>query len=248
MLMPVTRRRRSRPPSDLIDTGPLVTNAQKNFIEALLGERDLYAKTWKEQRGIAESTDGRELARKFREGNISKAEVSDLITWLKGMPKNPDGANVSARNADLPDVPEGRYAVKHNNGELRFYRISRPAKGKWQGWTFVDMQISDYFEPLKDASKSRRVLNFIVEHGIPECARLYGRHIGCCSRCGRVLTNRISRLLDIGPICGGHFYDEGIWRSLRDNARAALVAAGLDPDVDVEDTDDLDAIRERIGL
>jgi hypothetical protein len=74
------------------------------------------------------------------------------------------------------------------------------------------------------------------------------REIGACSVCGKRLTNSLSRLLDIGPVCGGRFWDEGDWKVIKVRGRDALRSAGLDPKADAPEGTDFDAIREQAGL
>lgn len=149
------------------------------------------------------------------------------------------------RSKPIPDVPDGRYAVKDQEGQLKFYRVWKPMQGKWAGWTFLAVYSSDDEYPIKNPNTKRFILEQIaVDPALS--ARMYGRHYKRCSDCNKGLTNRVSRLLDIGPVCGGHHYNPEIWKSIKSEARGLLEAAGLDPDTDVEDTDDLDAIRMRL--
>lgn len=100
-----------------------------------------------------------------------------------------------------PDVPAGHYAVETEEGHLAFYRVDRPAEGRWAGRTFIAVQASDDYHPVRgEAGKS--VLAKIAAD--PQEAMLrYGREIGRCGHCNRTLTDETSRALGIGPICRG---------------------------------------------
>lgn len=182
---------------------------------------------------------------------VSKRRASEFIGRLLDLPKRippspePGATRFQFNDAPSPEkVPAGYYAVKNPDGELRFYRVKRGTRNPTRFWVHV---LHGPEESELPYPAGLTILKKIAEDPAG-AARTYGREIKSCSRCARRLTNRISRLLDIGPVCGGHFYDEAIWDEMREKARAALAAAGLDPDADVEDTDDLDAIRERAGL
>jgi hypothetical protein len=59
--------------------------------------------------------------------------------------------------------------------------------------------------------------------------------IRACSNCGRRLTNRISRELGIGPICGGRMFGGDEWADEVKAKRAEIVARGEDPDEELGD-------------
>ena len=86
--------------------------------------------------------------------------------------------------------PEGRYAVENEEGILRFYHLT-------QGRVYVQASSEEHLIP--EPAASAIVAKIAVD---PEAAsRTYGREIGACGRCGRVLTNDQSRAEGIGPIC-----------------------------------------------
>lgn len=99
----------------------------------------------------------------------------------------------------LLNMPAGRYAVETENG-LRFFRVDKPTEGRWAGYTFVKVQASDDFYPVRGQQEREAVLALIAWN--PKEAMLrYGREIGSCGHCGRTLTNEESRRLGIGPVC-----------------------------------------------
>lgn len=178
------------------------------------------------------------------DGVLTQRQVSKAIDEFKGCPlkaseEAPPGSVAAA--ADL--VPSGHYAVKHPDGQLRFYRLKQGRKsGKF--WIHVEHGP----EETELWPNTAGMVMAMIMADPTEAARAYGRHIGCCSRCHIRLTNRISRLLDFGPVCGGHYYDPEIWKQLQRRAREACLRAGIDPNTDVEDTDDLDRIRSAARL
>jgi len=103
-------------------------------------------------------------------------------------------------NVVYPHVPDGRYAVKTNDGQLAFYRVTSPEEGRWAGFTFVEQQLSDDFHAVRNPQVKLGILHKIAED--PKTAMLeYGRAIGRCGHCGRTLTNEESRAAGIGPVC-----------------------------------------------
>lgn len=113
-----------------------------------------------------------------------------------------DEAVMGNPTADV-QVPAGRYAVATNAGatnELAFYKVDRPTEGRWAGYVFVKLLISDDEQRLsRDAGIA--VLAKIAAAGVAEASAAYGHEIGECGVCGRTLTNDESRARGIGPVC-----------------------------------------------
>jgi len=101
-------------------------------------------------------------------------------------------------------VPAGRYAVENAEGKLGFYRVSRPESGRWAGKTFVNVQASDDEYPVRGAAAVGSILTKIAVDPAAAAQR-YGQEIGRCSRCGRTLTDEISRAAGMGPDCRSKF-------------------------------------------
>jgi hypothetical protein len=220
-----------------------ITNPQLSFINNLLNERDL-------RRGgkIAAASPEEYAAAvdnlRQKVSNLSKRDASRWIEKLLSYPMLPAERQVrrggEARIVPSADeLPDGRYAVENNDGELRFYRLWRGTRNP----NFVKLYIShgpdDSEIPFRSALS---IMDKIMEAGPLSAARRYGAEIGACSKCGRRLTNRISRLLKIGPVCGGRYFseDDYQWKGLVDAARTRLAESGLDPAGNVEDNDDFD--------
>lgn len=108
-------------------------------------------------------------------------------------------AAVRAASAKLPALPHAHYAVEED-GELHFFRVDKPQEGAWVGRTFVKIQASEEYFPIKDPARLVRILGAIAED--PQAAmERYGRKIGRCGHCHRTLTNPESIARGIGPIC-----------------------------------------------
>jgi hypothetical protein len=166
---------------------------QVKFIRDLLAERQ----------GVAEAEKIRTRLNKMRdEGKtLSKLGARHAIEQLKAIPKviKADPIQYDPQ-AKQPVVAEGFYAVPSPNDEehpLRFYRV-RHGDGRWEGWTFVDVQASDEFHGLSRTA-SAKVLEAIAAD--PEAGPRYGQTIGRCWRCRRTLTDEESRRRGIGPDC-----------------------------------------------
>jgi hypothetical protein len=100
-------------------------------------------------------------------------------------------------------VPAGRYAVVTPLG-TKFYRIDKPVKGSWKGWTFVKVQASDDLYPVRSVAQRTQVLEAIAADVLGASQR-YGRELGVCGVCGRTLTDPDSRARGIGPVCESKF-------------------------------------------
>lgn len=135
----------------------------------------------------------------------TQREVSANIDRLKAAGVSPYRAPAATATPAAPavDVPAGRYAVATEDGAtnaLAFYKVDRPTEGRWAGYTFVKLIVSDDEQRLSRAA-SQAVLAKIAEAGPAEASALYGHEIGSCGVCGRTLTNDESRARGIGPVC-----------------------------------------------
>lgn len=176
-------------------TGPTVVPATDRQIETLRGLMAAKAvlKTGQvtpEDMARIDSWIAKGVSRAFASENIGR-----LIEETKGAPK-PD-----------VDVPAGRYAVATEDGAtntLAFYKVDRPTEGRWAGYVFVKLMVSDEEQRMGFAA-GKAILAKIAEAGVESASRAYGREIGKCGVCGRTLTNDESRANGIGPICAASF-------------------------------------------
>jgi len=164
------------------------TGPQVDYIRDLLDER------------AVENPD----ALKEQAKTLDKRMASRWIARLKEVPKRHEsqrhqrGSTPSVKS----DVPAGRYAVTGEDGTTDFYRVDRPAEGKWAGYVFVKLQISDEYQriPLRNV---QTILDKIETAGPEQASKRYGRELGHCGVCGRTLTNNDSIERGIGPVCAG---------------------------------------------
>jgi len=133
---------------------------------------------------------------------------------VAAMRKVETGAKVDVGGSpgvDLSGLPKGRtrYAVENASGELTFIQIDnlQGEQGKWGGWIFVRQQLSDWTErrgSQRPGSLYKGVWASLLEKVLAaprEAMQRYGDELGICARCGRTLTNAISRDYGIGPDC-----------------------------------------------
>lgn len=108
-------------------------------------------------------------------------------------------------------VENGYYALKiRQDADYTFVRVSRPEYGPHKGSIKVQTQ---HGERLRDVFFLEADGTFSVQNGdirnlmimlVSETRRAavaYGRTVGYCCRCGKPLTDRISRHYGIGPDC-----------------------------------------------
>ena len=191
-----------------------VTPNQTKFIRDLLDRKDLF----KSPRfsDSVNAMDREEFSQymlhlKARAATVSKRRASEWIDSLLALPDK-ESAEPKARPANRfrDDVPAGRYAVEGSDGTTDFYKVDRPTEGRWAGYVFVKLLIASGGHGVESLSEqriapvaSRTVLGRIAEAGVQESMQRFGREIGSCGHCGRVLTNEDSRALGIGPVCAG---------------------------------------------
>lgn len=206
---------------------------QIKFIRDLIDRKDLL----KSPKHFDEvnAMDKEEYARHL-DGLKDKAatlDCSKASAWIDNLLKLPDKERERRGNdADLPDVPEGRYAVENDEGELRFYTYDRPRHGYWAGRTFLSVLASDERIAIKGHAAKATILQKILDAGVYEAMVRFGHEIGVCGNCGRTLTNRISRELGIGPVCGGRILGDE-FKPIRKAAKDRLLEQGLDPNEEV---------------
>lgn len=185
-----------------VDVSGKITEKQSKFIRDLLAQRT----------GNESAEALRKLLNMLREkGELTSKVASVVITQLLEIRPNTNapvviesqenqGGGTRGGIQDLPDVPEGRYAVENEDGVLRFYSVDRPKDGRWAGRTFVAVWASDEKHPIRNPQERRKILEKIAED--PRAASVrFGQEIGKCPVCGRTLTDEESRANGIGPIC-----------------------------------------------
>lgn len=135
-------------------------------------------------------------------GSLTKVRASEIIDRLRAQLAAPAGVTTpppatTERRAFDPydDIPSGYYAVSNDKGHTSFYRVRRH-----NDRLYVDLQVSDSFNRIPWAVR-KAALDKIRATGAEECGRRYAAELGRCYRCGRTLTDEVSRELGIGPTC-----------------------------------------------
>lgn len=169
------------------------------------------------------------------EAGLTKGKAGEIINALKKLPITRKEGEDRSKAPKLADIPAGRYAVQTgpDENDLTFYRVVERSdqndKTRKYKLMFVIAGPNEhkimYGNPTKEAVKR------IVRAGIGDSAVLYGRKVKRCSQCNIRITNRLSRELGIGPVCGGRVYED--WDSRVTAARSSLRAQGLDPNENV---------------
>jgi hypothetical protein len=175
------------------------TDRQKNYIRSLINDRDTTAIE-------AKGTSKQEILAQVN--GLSKRNASRWIERLKELPFGNKAGELVEDIRDLaPKVPAGRYAVTGADGTTDFYRVDKPTKGKWQGYTFVQLGLGGgYGEPNWERTSRKvtaSILAKIIEAGPEAASKRYGKELGHCGCCGRTLTNPDSIERGIGPVCAG---------------------------------------------
>lgn len=199
-----------------------ITTKQRSYILSLLEDRDV-----PQDGDLDLLIKCLQISEDPEEFGMSSKSASEYISWLLTQPRKVKQATSDSARAK---VPAGRYAIENEQGELRFYQL----------WVSKDGQRRNLYVLFGDNSSKlfpktqEAICQKILDAGTHECAVRFGNEIGACSCCGRQLTNRISRELGIGPVCGKRTFS-GDWKSEVKQARKRITDAGFDPDEELKD-------------
>jgi len=202
----------------------MASEAQVNYINSLAEKRDMTKASPELQAWI-----NTPLALQ----NATNNEVNLLLSALKELPWKPKP--LTEDQMELAVLEEKTRAARYfivdpTDGVEKFYRINKPEPpSKWAGHTFIDVQASDYFYPVKDVKHKIAILKAIAVDPINSMNE-YGMKLGVCGNCGRTLTDRGSRLKGIGPICEGRLIEEGLIGQATDEQLEMLRRLGLKED------------------
>jgi transcription antitermination factor NusG len=100
--------------------------------------------------------------------------------------------------AEHAKVADGRYAIEED-GTLKFFKLTN---GRKPGYVFLDIQASDEWHAIRNVTRIHAIVAEIAKDAHAAMIR-YGRELGQCGHCGRMLTDESSRAAGIGPICAG---------------------------------------------
>ena len=185
----------------------MASEAQVNYMTSLAAKRDLTTaspelKAW--------------LNTPLALANATNKEVNLILLALKELPfmqraetattqigtMTASGTTKTELQVYEEKVMKGHYfIVDPYDNEEKFFKIEKPEPpSRWSGYTFIKVQASDYFYPVKDLTRKVMILRTIAEDPITAMNE-YGIRLGVCGYCGRTLTAVDSRLRGMGPIC-----------------------------------------------
>lgn len=154
---------------------------------------------------------------------MEKDEVSAQITMLKSFTHKDRNAGASASRPSYT-MPGGRYAIYEPGvddtpgaysyvdrqdkvppsfGRWKFYQVDKPAKGRWEGYTFIKMLVGspgDYQKVDMPPALRASVLQ-AIEADPKKAMEDYGKQSGVCGKCHSPLTDPVSLQRGIGPKC-----------------------------------------------
>lgn len=157
--------------------------------------------------------DMREAAQTRRSGlstGQAKGTLNCLRAELNRKPKVQKGSG--SEELDLSELPAGMYAVPNGDTRLKVSVRKPGANSKWNGWTFV----SDGAEYGSQRNYGKQAPGSIYVGEIQEAlkailadpmeaSKAYGKLVGKCGRCGRLLEDEESIKNGIGPVCATKF-------------------------------------------
>lgn len=170
----------------------VMTDKQRSFIKSLLEDR-------KVDDSIATG-----IREQIEESAVTKDAASKYIDFLLKQPKRRQQVEQSKPVNEHDNIPAGNYAIRWDEDTIEFYKVDRPTKGKWEGYTFVSQRSGDNQIPIRDRQRRTMILNEISRD--PKAAAvLYGKELGICSVCNHTLTDPDSIANGIGPVCAKKF-------------------------------------------
>lgn len=206
----------------------IATQAQLNYLRDLSTLKDLSSLS-PEQRASLQQPEEFWIHDTTRLSKSKAHRAIDLLVHLPSRPREGYESTDWMRERIAVGVPAGRYAIENADGELRFYNNWASRDGK-------RMKLYILHGPDQTGLTHHhmlQILNKIKDVGVRSCAIRYGFEIGSCSNCGRRLTNRISRELGIGPVCGGRMFGDDFKTDVKIK-RAEILARGEDPNEEFE--------------
>lgn len=204
------------------------TDRQRSYLATLVETREV-PKEWLERLKDYEES-----------GTLTKGVAGKAITSIQALPWKEkavkDGNMRSIPKPTWKDVPAGYYAIPAQDpspgaNDIYFYKVWKPKDKEDYGQLYRVIGPDVQRMPWRQEPE---VLKAIVRFGVGNAAILYGQKIGRCSKCHRRLSNRVSRELAIGPICGGRYFPDD-WYERVTNARQAITERGEDPDEKIVD-------------
>lgn len=127
----------------------------------------------------------------------TRAGTSELISGLIAASKVKRADQGRKADAELP--AEGYYAADYQ-GALRFY-VVKAGSGRWAGRTFLNRYRSDNEDRVFRAEMSAFAAAMADETAAAAARMRFATETVRCFRCGRRLTDEVSRARGVGPEC-----------------------------------------------
>jgi hypothetical protein len=145
---------------------------------------------------------------------LSEKQISAILRCKaneqrpKSIPAKTDGPNLSTLRPGT-----GYYAVTNEGGTLSFFRVDNIVEegNRWDGWAFVQHIVGgtdDLYGEKIGRQRPGETYSGLFPHLLQKVVddpkgsqETFGRSIGRCGVCGKVLTDETSRAFGIGPIC-----------------------------------------------
>lgn len=156
-----------------------MSDKQRAFIESLCAE-------------LGHDGEAAEFFEKMPSSKDASAKIDALLAERKfaRAHKAPERAPVT--------MPEPGYYALAVDDAVRFY-VVREGKGRWEGRVFLNRYHSDYTDRVPYAEQKLVVDAILAD---PDNARMtFARELTRCWRCGRMLTDAVSRGRGVGPEC-----------------------------------------------
>lgn len=207
--------------ADMTTEPGTITDKQGAFIIKLLAQKDLAPLHVIE---VSDLNEGQLvwLVTHEEHGNLARLSKQAASTIIENLLKLADkqvkpvpvskvtesNAPNAASNGPVPDAgyyfindPTRTDPVTGDSPVPSFFRVQKGKPDtKWEGYTFLAIQASDYFHSIRDAKRRETIFAEILKDPI-QSMNEYGLRLGRCGVCNRTLTDRHSILRGIGPIC-----------------------------------------------
>jgi hypothetical protein len=179
------------------EQGPAVL---ARYVEAFAAQLETGDSRWVDQDRLSPPTDPfAPRAPRSDERGVRVPDQPDVWAHVDELRRQVASSLVRVEGTPRGDRKVGYFALLFSE-TTKFYRVTAPIGGKWDGRVFVDAQASDDYHPIKNPTGLARILGLIADD--PEgAARRYARELGRCSRCNRTLTDEESRSIGMGPDC-----------------------------------------------
>jgi len=189
-----------------------ISDAQFNTIKSLCEQKDLSSLPVAQREFLIPNPfDADKQEANLR--RMNREQAHEAINLMLQLPKKLAIQTPVQVLQDGPAIDKSREEIKHlaregyffivdpTDGKEKFFHVKHGREDtRWKGYTFLEVQASDFLYPVKDKDHREAVFAEINKDPI-KAMNEYGIRIGRCGVCGRTLTDRDSRLRGIGPIC-----------------------------------------------